>query len=255
MAGHNKWSKVKHKKAREDARRSKLFSKVIRALTVAAREGGDDPAMNPKLRLAISQARAVNMPKDNIANAIAKGVGASGGADYREQVYEGYGPAGVAFIVEALTDNGRRTASQLRHIFTKHGNGLGGEGCVSWQFERRGLVVLWDDGRDEDDFAELLIDAGASDFEREATEDGRLVWLAYSEVAELADFERALREAGLEILEATLTRTATQRVQVSADQLEKVLRLHDVLEDNDDVQKVYANFEVCPPGASGILAT
>ena len=238
MAGHSKWAQIKHKKAVTDARRGAQFTKLARALQVAAREGGGDPAGNPALQLAIQKAKDARMPKDNIERAIAKGTGAGADVDAIESVvYEGYGPGGVAILVEALTDNRNRTGSEIRHIFSRSGGNLGEPGSVAWVFEKKGVIVV-DGGRVDEDDLMVAIDAGA--------EDVNLDENVYEVITAPADFQparEALEGAGIELESAELTMRPTNRVEVPEDQVGSLMRLLEALDDHDDVQAVHANFE------------
>jgi YebC/PmpR family DNA-binding regulatory protein len=241
LSGHSKWSSIKHKKGAADAKRGKLFSKLSRAIIVAAKEGGGDPANNLALQNAIEKARSYSMPKDNIDRAIAKGTGeGADAAAFETVVYEGYGPEGVAVIVEALTDNRNRTASDVRHAFTKHGGSLGTTGAVAWQFDRRGVVVVGADGVDEDELFLAAADAGAEDLERDGD-----VFQVTSEPESLAAVRAAIEAAGFSIESAELSLLPKTTVAVEDETAAKrVLRLMEALEDNDDVQDVYANFDI-----------
>ena len=241
MSGHSKWSSIKHKKGAADAKRGKLFSKLSRAIIVAAKEGGGDPANNLALQNAVEKAKSYSMPKDNIDRAIAKGSGADADASAFETViYEGYGPEGVAVIVEALTDNRNRTASDVRHAFTKHGGSLGATGAVAWQFERRGVVVVPADGVDEDELLLAAADAGAEDVERDGD-----VFQVTSAPEFLAAVREAVEAAGFTADSAELMMVPKATVAVEDESKAKqVMRLIDTLEDNDDVQDVYANFDI-----------
>ncbi len=241
MSGHSKWSSIKHKKGAADAKRGKLFSKLTRAIIVAARDGGPDPAANLALQNAIEKARAVSMPKDNIERAIAKGAGTdSDGAAYETIVYEGYGPAGVAVIVEALTDNKNRTAGEVRHTFAKNDGNLGTSGAVAWLFERRGVILVSADGVDEDELTLAAAEGGADDVSR----DGSSFEVLCAAEAFGATRE-AIEAAGFPIESAELTMLPKTTVAVEEEnEAKKILRLMDQLEDNDDVQDVYANFDI-----------
>ena len=239
MAGHSKWAGIKHKKAIVDSRRGKLFTKLARAITVAAKEGGGDPDGNPRLALAISKARDASMPKDNIERAIAKGTGE--GADtaaLEDVVYEGYGPGGVAMLVEAVTDNRNRTGSEVRHLFSKHGGSLGEPGSVAYLFDKKGLVVVDGQRYSEDDLM-VAIDAGAEDISMDAD-----VFEVLCEPADLTAVREALAEAGIDIETAEVTQLPKVRVPLDEDQATKLLKLVDALEDQDDVDTVHANFDV-----------
>jgi YebC/PmpR family DNA-binding regulatory protein len=239
MSGHSKWASIKHKKKAVDAKRGALFTKLTRAITVAAREGGGDPEGNPALALAIQKARDASMPKDNIERAIAKGTGADADADAFETVlYEGYGPGGVAILVEALTDNRNRTGSEVRHLFTKHGGNLGEPGSVAWIFEKKGEVVVDGSRYSEDDLL-VAIDAGAED----VSLDGD-VWEIVTGPADLQAVRDALAGAGVEIESAEVVQRPTTRTPVEDDHVRRLINLIEALEDDDDVQGVHANFDV-----------
>jgi YebC/PmpR family DNA-binding regulatory protein len=239
MAGHSKWAGIKHKKAIVDARRGKLFTKLARAITVAAKEGGGDVDGNPSLALAVQKAKDASMPKDNIERAIAKGTGDGADAAALEQVlYEGYGPGGVAMLVEATTDNRNRTGSDVRHLFTKHGGSLGEPGSVAYLFDKRGLLVVDGTKHSEDDLL-AAIEAGALDV---TLDDDVLEVL--TEPADLTAVRAALDEAGVEVEEQQLAWIPTARVPVDEATAPKLLRLVDALEENDDVDEVHANFDI-----------
>jgi YebC/PmpR family DNA-binding regulatory protein len=239
MAGHSKWAGIKHKKAVVDARRGKLFTKLARAITVAARTGGGDPDANPALALAVQKARDASMPKDNIERAIAKGTGEGADADAVEQVtYEGYGPGGVAILVEALTDNRNRASAEIRHLFTKHDGNLGEPGSVSYLFEKRGTIVVDANRYDEDDLMPA-IDAGAEDITLD--ED---VYEVLSEPSDLARVRAALEEAGVEMQSAEVAQRPKSTVPLDEQAATRLMRLIDALEDQDDVDAVHANFDV-----------
>jgi YebC/PmpR family DNA-binding regulatory protein len=241
MSGHSKWSSIKHKKGAADAKRGQLFSKLSRAIIVAAKEGGPDPDGNLSLQNAIEKAREASMPKDNIERAIARGAGTgSDGEAYEHVTYEGYGPGGIAVLVEALTDNRNRTASDVRHIFAKNDGNLGTSGAVAWQFDRKG-VIIYDAGRvDEDELTLAAADAGAED----VALDGSTLQVTTAP-EELAAVRRALDEAGIPQDSSELTMLPKTTVQIDDEAVaKKLLRLVDALEDNDDVQGVYANFDI-----------
>jgi YebC/PmpR family DNA-binding regulatory protein len=241
VSGHSKWSSIKHKKGAADAKRGKLFSKLSRAIIVAAKEGGADPSGNLSLQNAIEKAKSYSMPKDNIDRAIAKGSGADADASaFETVVYEGYGPSGVAVIVEALTDNRNRTASDVRHTFAKNDGNLGGSGAVSWLFERRGVVLVPVAGTDEDELTLAAAEGGADD----VTLDGSS-YQVLTAPESLTAVRVALESAGFTIDSAELTMLPKTTVEVADESdAKKVLRLMDQLEDNDDVQDVYANFDI-----------
>ncbi len=241
MSGHSKWSSIKHKKGAADAKRGKLFSKLSRAIIVAAKEGGGDPANNLALQNAIEKAKSYSMPKDNIDRAIAKGSGADADADAFETiVYEGYGPEGVALIVEALTDNRNRTAADVRHLFAKNGGNLGATGAVAWQFDRRGVVVVPADGVDDEELLLVAADGGADDLER----DGNIFQVT-SAPESLSSVRGAIEAAGFAVDSAELMLVPKTTVAVEDEaKARQVMRLIDELEDNDDVQEVFANFDI-----------
>ena len=239
MSGHSKWHSIKHKKAVVDARRGQHFTKLARAITVAAREGGGDPDGNPSLALAVQKARDASMPKDNIERAIAKGTGEGVDADQIETVlYEGYGPGGVALLIEALTDNRNRTGADVRHLLSKHGGNLGEPGSVSYLFDKRGVIVVDASRYDEDDLMPA-IDAGAEDIARDDD-----VFEVITEPSDLAAVREALREAGVEYESADMTQRPKTRVPLDEADAAKLLKLIDALEESDDVGAVHANFDV-----------
>jgi YebC/PmpR family DNA-binding regulatory protein len=239
MAGHSKWASIKHKKAVVDKRRGQQFTKLARAIQVAAREGGGDPDANAALALAVQKARDASMPKDNIERAIAKGTGAGGDADAIETVvYEGYGPGGVAILVEALTDNRNRTGSEVRHVFSKAGGNLGEPGSVAWQFEKKGTIVVDAERYGEDDLMPA-IEAGAEDI---SGDEG--VWEVVTEPADFTAVRDALTGADVELQSAELTMRPTTQIQVEEADVGKLMRLLEQLEDHDDVNAVHANFDV-----------
>jgi len=241
VSGHSKWSSIKHKKGAADAKRGKLFSKLSRAIIVAAKEGGPDPAGNLALQNAIEKARSYSMPKENIERAIARGSGADADAQAFETVlYEGYGPSGVAVIVEALTDNRNRTASDVRHAFDKNDGNLGGSGAVTWLFERRGVALVPAEGVDEDELMLAAADAGADDVSLDGS-----TYQIVSRPEALARVREALAGAGFAVESAELTMVPKTTVEVADESAaKKVLRLIDQLEENDDVQDVFANFDI-----------
>jgi YebC/PmpR family DNA-binding regulatory protein len=240
VSGHSKWSSIKHKKGAADAKRGKLFSKLSRAIIVAAKDGGPDPAGNLALQNAIEKARSYSMPKDNIERAIARGSGHDSDAgSFETIVYEGYGAGGIAVMVEALTDNRNRTASEVRHLFAKNDGNLGETGGVAWLFERRG-VVLVDSSADEDELMLAAAEGGADDIERDGSS-----WQITSAPEQLAAVREAVEAAGFSVDSAELTMIPKTTIEVDDEsQAKKILRLVDALEDNDDVQEVYANFDI-----------
>ncbi len=236
VAGHNKWSQIKRKKAVNDQRRGKIFTKLIRELTVAAREGGSDPAANARLRLAIDGARSANMPQANIDRAIKRGSGELEGVVYEEIAYEGYGPGGAALYIETLTDNAKRTVAQVRHILDKNGGNLGAAGSVAWQFERRGMILVEGSGLREDDLFEAALEAGAEDVEER---DGD--YLVLTDPALLSAACDALKGRGISFALAQRTMMPKSEVPISASEEAKLARLLDALDDQDDVQQVHSN--------------
>jgi YebC/PmpR family DNA-binding regulatory protein len=239
MSGHSKWATIKHKKGAADAKRGKLFSKLSRAITVAAREGGVDPAMNTALANAIEKAKSYSMPKDNIERAIQRGGGGADGASFESIVYEGYGPAGVAIIVEVLTDNKNRSAAEVRNIFNKHGGQLAQPGAVAWVFERRGSIVV-DAGKfDEDTVMTAAIEAGADD----VVHDGDQFEIL-TQPAEFAAVRDAVVAAGIAVEQAELTMVPKNTVKLEENDARKTMKIVDALEDSDDVQEVFANFDI-----------
>ena len=239
MAGHSKWANIKHRKAAVDAKRGKIFTKLIRELTVSARHGGGDPEANPRLRTAIATAKSQNMPNDTIDRAIKRGTGEIGGDDYQELSYEGYGPGGSAVLVRALTDNKNRTVSDIRRIFTKHGGNLGENGCVAWMFDMRGRIAFEKDKVDEDKIFEIALEAGAEDVR---TEDEELVVITPPEAIE--EVKSAIQEAGIAFESAEVTMIPQNSVRIEGKDAEHMIRLMEDLEDSDDVQNVYSNFDV-----------
>ena len=239
MAGHSKWANIKHRKAAVDAKRGKIFTKLIRELTVAAKEGGGDPESNPRLRTAVATAKGANMPNDTIERAIKRGTGDIEGVVYNEIFYEGYGPGGSAVYVKTLTDNRNRTVSEIRRIFTKHGGGLGENGCVAWMFDLKGRIAFAEDSVDEDTLFDLVIDAGADDVR---TEDSDIVVIAPTENYETV--KRAVSDAGIQYESAEVTMIPQTNVRIEGRDAEHMIRLMEALEDSDDVQNVYANFDI-----------
>ncbi|HEY7515421.1 MAG TPA: YebC/PmpR family DNA-binding transcriptional regulator [Vicinamibacteria bacterium] len=239
MSGHSKWATIKRKKGAADAKRGQLFSKLSRAIIVAAKEGGADPDANTALATAIQKARDNSMPKENIERAIQRGAGSGDGEAYEAITYEGYGPGGVAIICQILTDNRNRTAADVRHIFTKNGGSLGTPGSVAWQFDRKGVIMLDAAAVDEDAVMEAALEAGAEDI----SEDGSQ-WQVTTDPADFAAVRQALEDTGVPYLSAELTLLPKTTVAPDEKEARQVLRLMDLLEDNDDVQGVYANFDI-----------
>jgi YebC/PmpR family DNA-binding regulatory protein len=241
MAGHSRWHNIKNKKAKADAIKGKMFTKVIKEITVAARLGGGDPEANPRLRMAIEKAREVNMPSENIERAIKRGTGELEGVNYEEVRYEGYGPEGVAIIVEATTDNRNRTTAEVRHIFSKYGGNLGSSGCVSFLFEDKGVINVEKSKYTEEEILEKALEAGAEDV---ITEDQDYYEIRTS-VQDFYKVKENLEKMGVEIAKAELTKIPTTTVKITNEETAtKLMKLLDALEDNDDIQKVYANFDI-----------
>lgn len=239
MSGHSKWSSIKHRKAAQDAKRGAMFTKIIKELTVAARLGGGDVDMNPRLRTAVQKAKAVNMPQDTLQRAIMKGTGELPGVNYEETAYEGYGPGGVALILTALTDNRNRTVAEIRKIFSKNGSNLGEAGCVAWMFQKKGLIVIDTDKVDEDELFAIALDAGAEDVR---PGDG-----IYEVVTALEDFEavkQALATKGIEPSTSELSMIPQSTVRLEGNQARQLLKLMEDLEEHEDVQNVYGNFDI-----------
>jgi|UniRef100_A0A832DHI7 YebC/PmpR family DNA-binding regulatory protein len=239
MSGHSKWATIKRKKAALDAKKGKIFTKLIKEITIAARQGGGDPAGNPRLRLAIDNAKSENMPAENIERAIKKATGELEGVTYHELTYEGYGPAGVAMLVEVATDNKNRTVAEVRHIFSKHGGSLGETGSVAWMFERKGVITLPKQDKSEDDILAIVLDAGADDLQTEEE--------FYEITTSIENFEsvrKALQENNLKVDNASLQWVAKNTLQVKGEDAEKVMKLIEALEDCDDVQNVYSNADI-----------
>ncbi len=247
MSGHSKWSTIKHKKAITDARRGKLFTKLIRELTSAARAGGGDPESNPRLRTAISTARGANMPADTIQRAVKKGTGELPGEVYEEVIYEGYGAGGVAVLVDILTDNKNRTVAEVRHLFTKHGGNLGENGCVAWMFERKGFISVDVAEIEEDDLLEIVLEAGGDDLRVEDE-----VYEIYTAPEAFEDVRQALDAHDLKFGVAEITMLPQNTVQIEGKQAEQVLRFMDALDDHDDVVKAYANFDISDEVMAGL---
>lgn len=239
MSGHSKWSTIKRKKGAADAKRGKIFTKLIREIATAARLGGGEPDSNPRLRLVVDKSKAANMPKDNIQRAIQKGIGGGEGDAYEEMVYEGYGPGGAAILIEALTDNKNRTASDVRHALTKNGGNLGSSGCVAYLFEKRGILLFSREGIDSDGLMEAAIEAGAED----VIEMDDILEVVTS-ASDFDAVQEVLESAEYIPIESSISLIPSTTVALAGADAEQMLRLSDSLEDLDDVQNFYANFDI-----------
>lgn len=239
MSGHSKWATIKHKKAALDAKRGKLFTRLIREVQIAAREGGPDPDSNPRLRTAVTAAKGASMPADNIKRAIMRGSGQLEGETYEEITFEGYAPAGVAVLIECVTDNRNRTVSEVRHSFSKHGGNLGENGCVNYMFDKRSVIVVGKEGASEESLMEAALGAGAEDMRDEGE-----AWLIVSESGAHEDVLGAIKDLSIEPASAEITMLPNVTVAVSGKEAGSVLRLVDKLEELDDTQNVYANFDI-----------
>lgn len=241
MSGHSKWSTIKHKKGRADAKRGKIFTKIIREVTVSAREGGGEPDSNPRLRAAVAAAKAANMPADNIKRAIQRGTGELPGVNYEEISFEGYGPGGVAVMLELLTDNRNRTTPEIRHLFSKHGGNLGENGCVSWLFTRKGLILIpRSEDLDDDRVMELALEAGAEDLDLD-DEDYFRVFTSPEELHRVKD---RLEAEGLTVEAAQFEMEPSSTTRLEGKQAQQMIRLMEAFDDHDDVQNVWANFDI-----------
>lgn len=240
MSGHSKWSSIKHKKGAADAKRGKIFTKLIREITTAARIGGADPESNSRLRVAIDNAKAENMPKDNIERAVKKGTGALDGAEsYEEYVYEGYGPGGVAILIETLTDNKKRTTAEVRHILSRLNGNLGEAGCVSWLFSKKGFMSFDKKTVDSDKIMELALDAGAEDISDDENEIE-----VYTEISNFENLKKVFENNKINYIVAEMSMIPQNFIKLEGKNAETMLKLMEALEDSDDVQKVYANFDI-----------
>jgi YebC/PmpR family DNA-binding regulatory protein len=242
MSGHSKWSTIKRKKGKLDAQRGAMFTKAIKEITVAARHGGGDMESNPRLRTAVAAAKTVNMPAENIKRAILKGTGELPGTTYEEASYEGYGPGGVAIMLQVLTDNRNRAVAEIRHIFTRHGGNMGEAGCVGWMFHKKGYITVDRDKTTmkEDQLMDIAIEAGASDF----SSDDSNVYEIYTEFNNFDKVRQALEAKGIPLSNAEITMIPQSNVKLAGKEAESMIRLYEALEESDDVQKVYANFDI-----------
>lgn len=238
MAGHSKWKNIQHRKGRQDAKRGKAFTKAAKEIIIAAR-GGGDANFNPRLRQAIAAAKAINLPKDKIDQAIKKGTGELGGESYEEITYEGYGPGGVALLIESATDNRNRTVAEVRHILSKNGGSMGESGCVNWMFDRKGVLTFDKEKADEDQLMEIGLDAGVED-----VVDNGDSWEVHCQPDDFEAVQKAYEDASLEFEESELSMVPQNSVDLDVDNGRKMMKLIDMLEDNDDVQKVHANFDL-----------
>lgn len=241
VAGHSKWAQIKHKKASADAKRGKLFTKIVKEIAVSARLGGGDPTGNPRLRTAIDKAKEVNMPGENIKRAIMKGTGELPGVSYEETFYDGYGPGGVAILLEVLTDNKNRTTPEIRHIMSKNGGGLGEVGCVSWMFEKKGYILVEKEKTDEYTLMAIALDAGAEDMKNDPKEDNFEIVTAPDNFGKV---KTAIEEAGIPAGFAEVTMLPKNYISIDKKQAEQMIRLIETLEDHEDVQNVYTNLDV-----------
>ena len=239
MSGHSKWATIKRKKGKADAERGQMFTKLIKEITVVAREAGGDPDANPRLRTAIAAAKAANMPQDNITRAIKKGTGELPGVTYIDTTYEGYGVNGVAVFLKVLTDNKNRTVAEIRHIFSKYGGNLGENGCVAWMFDNSGIIAVDTSVCDEDTLMEIIIDAGATDMSKQGD-----VFEIITAPGDLEQVRAAIETKSIPIASAEITMIPQNTVKLNEKQAETMLKLYEALEDHDDVQKVFANFDI-----------
>ncbi len=239
MSGHSKWSTIKRKKGVADAKRGKIFTTIIKEITIAARSGGGDEAANPRLRQAIAKAKSANMPADNIKRAIKKGTGELPGVNYEEASYEGYGPAGVAIMMEILTDNKKRTVAEIRHLMTKYGGNLGENGSVAWMFDKKGQIVIDKNDYDEETMFEIILECGAEDFEIEEDE-----FIIVTEPADLMEVREKLEAKNVIVKSSEIEFIPKNLQKVEEKDVESVINLMEALEDNDDIKNVYANFDI-----------
>ena len=239
MSGHSKWSTIKRKKGAADAKRGKIFTTIIKEITIAARLGGGDDTANPRLRQAIDKAKAANMPADNIKRAIQKGTGELPGTSYEEYAYEGYGPAGVAIMMEVLTDNKNRTVAEIRHLMTKHGGNLGENGSVSWMFDKKGQIIVDKNDKDEDTMLEIALESGAEDFETVEEE-----FIITTEPTDLMEVRDQIAQNGVEVKSDEVELIPKNMQKVEGGDVEKVIKLMEVLEDHEDIKNVFANFDI-----------
>jgi YebC/PmpR family DNA-binding regulatory protein len=241
VSGHSKWAQIKHKKAHVDVKKGKAFTKIVKEISIAARLGGGDPAGNPRLRTAIEKAKEVNMPHDNIKRAVMKGTGELPGVSYEETLYEGYGPGGTAILLEVLTDNRNRTSADIRHILAKNGGNLGEAGCVSWMFTKKGYILVEKTRIDEDTLMSVALEAGAEDMRNDPKEDNYEIITASEDIGKV---KNAIEAAGITVSLSEITMLPKSYVILDENSAEQMMRLVELLEDHDDVQNVYTNFDV-----------
>jgi len=239
MSGHSKWSSIKHKKGALDAKRGKIFTRLIREITVAAREGGGDPAMNPRLRKAVSDAKAKNMPNDNIERGIKRGTGELEGVEYEEITYEAYGPGGVAILIETVTDNRNRTVAEIRHLLSKNNANLGESGSVAWMFDRKGYIVVDKEAKSEEELFDIAIEAGADDLK-----DDESNFEIFTDQDSFEEVRDAVTGAGIEPVIAEISMIPQNLIKLEGSEAQQMLRLYDAIDDHDDVQNVYSNFDI-----------
>jgi len=240
VSGHSKWASIKHKKASTDAKRGKVFTKMVKEISIAARVGGGDPSGNPRLRTAIDKAKEANMPSDNIKRAVMKGTGELPGVSYEEYLYEGYGPGGTAILIEIMSDNKNRTGPEIRHLMTKHGGSLGESGCVAWIFDQKGYILTEKTKVDEDTLMSIALDAGAEDMKNDPKEDNYEIITAPENMPQV---KAAIEAAGIPVSLAEITMLPKNYAILDEKQAEQMIRLIEALEDHDDVQNVYTNFD------------
>ncbi len=240
MSGHSKWANIKHKKGAEDAKRGKVFTKIVKEIIVAARTGGGDPTGNPLLRTALAKAKTNNVPKDNIERAIKKGTGELEGANYEESTYEGYGPGGAAVLIESLSDNKNRTVAEIRHIFSKHAGNLGENGCVGWMFEKKGWFAVSRKDTDEETLMSVALDAGAEDIKDEGEDNFEII----TAPQDFDAVKEALEKASIPVEDAEVTMLPQNYVSLTGKEAEQMVKLMGALEDNDDIQNVYTNADI-----------
>lgn len=240
MSGHSKWHSIKHKKAKVDAQRGRIFTRLIKEITVSARMGGGDPEMNPRLRTAVAAAKTANMPAKNIDNAIKKGTGELPGVVYEEIIYEGYGPSGVALYINVMTDNRNRTVAEIRHLLSKYGGNLGESGCVAWIFEKKGLIRIVKNNYDEEELFMMALDAGAEDVQSDDEE----YYDIYTEFENLDTVKEEIEKNNIQVEEAVQTMIPQNTIKLDGKQAEQMIRLMEMLDDHDDIQDINANFDI-----------